>query len=173
MACSASAVRPSASRQNARYCSIELTSSSGRLESGSRFSIASASSYAAEAYRSRAAAMDSCPATSLADISSRAATIPNTRRAMTILLLLPQVHAHTNRRLERHGRGVLLFAKLGMAEQNLVRADREREVADRRFTDAVAVNPDFRPGQRVDRDAALRPIELHRRRLASGHLHGA
>ena len=57
-----------------------------------------------------------------------------------------------------------------MAEHDFVRADSDRQVADRRLADLLAVNRDFGPWDRVDRDRAVREIDLDRRDLARRHL---
>src|SRR5262245_2649998 len=170
MACSASAVRPSARRQNARYCSIARDSSRARPDSGRRLRTANASSYAAEAYRSRAAAIESCPAATVAVINSRDATTPTIMRDIVSLLLLPHVNAYARRRRQRHGRGVFLLAEFWVPEHDLVRANRKLQVADRRLADFLAVDVDVGPRLRVDGDRSLRPLKLDRRDLAGPHL---
>ena len=61
--------------------------------------------------------------------------------------------------LERDGYRLVLLAELRMAEHHFVRPDRDRQVADRRLADAVAVDPDLGPRRRVEIDDALRQLE--------------
>ena len=68
------------------------------------------------------------------------------------------------RRAQRDRDRVALLAKLRMLEHDFVRTDRDRQVADRRLADALAVDPDFRPGRGVQVDDALRQIERDARR---------
>src|SRR5688572_4718237 len=66
-----------------------------------------------------------------------------------------------------------LFAELGMAEHHAVRANGDLRVADRRLAEALAVQPHFGPGQRVERERTFRPFELDRGGLARDYLYGA
>ena len=66
-----------------------------------------------------------------------------------------------------------MFAELGIAEDDLVRANRQRQVADRRLAHALTFDPDLGPRHRVDRDRSGRPVHGDRRDLSGRHLHGA
>src|SRR6186997_3293921 len=52
------------------------------------------------------------------------------------------LHADRNR--------LALFTAFGMPEQQFMRADGDRIVADRSFAGALAVDPDLRPRRRID-----------------------
>ncbi len=68
---------------------------------------------------------------------------------------------------------LFLFPKLRMTKHDVVIANRDRQIADRRFAGALPINPDFRPRQGVDRDRAHRELQRDGRRLAGGDLHAA
>src|SRR5262245_66418577 len=66
-----------------------------------------------------------------------------------------------------------LLAEFGMTEHDFVRTQRERQIADRRFADLLAVDPHLCPGHGVQGDVALGELDLDRSDLACRHLYGA
>ena len=170
-ASAASSVRPSASRQSARFCWTSRTSGWGSGCFCRRSSIASASSYDADAYSACAACTDSCARTAAGQI--RMTRTANAMRLAMIssssgLLLRPgQVHAEPNWRGGRHRRRVVLLAEVGVLEDDLVRADR----AASRLP--IGVSPAFSPsihtsahGVAFRRQRALRQRQRQTGRLA-------
>src|ERR1700693_1079282 len=85
---------------------------------------------------------------------------------------LPHIHAETCRTDERDQHGLALLAEIRMAKHDVVGTGGDGEIADRCFADLRAVQPDLRPGQRVDRDRALRRIDGHGGHLARQDLNG-
>src|SRR5438552_4146986 len=65
-----------------------------------------------------------------------------------------------------------LLAEVRVTEDDLVRADRHRQIPDRRLTDLLAIDPDVGPRDRVQRDGPFGEFDLDRRYLAGRDLHG-
>src|SRR5262245_9473505 len=80
--------------------------------------------------------------------------------------LLAKVDAHARRCRERHDDVVMLLSKFRVAKDDVVLADGQRHVADWRLARFLAVDPHFGPRLRVQRDAALRPLDFDWRDLA-------
>src|SRR5262249_26872773 len=76
-------------------------------------------------------------------------------------------------RPERHGGDHSLFTEFGMTEDDFMRTDSQRDAADWCFTDAIAIDPRFGPGKRVERYGSLRHVELQRRHLTGLHVDDA
>ena len=56
-----------------------------------------------------------------------------------------------------------------MFEDDFVSADPPRQIADRGFAHALAVDENFRPRLRIDAEHAVRHIDLRRRRFSGRH----
>src|SRR5262245_33526451 len=177
MAPSASELRPRASRHNERYCSIDFRSVA-MTSDGSPLSTASASSYRADAYRSRAAVNGfSRPSRNCACAGAASATIidvvTRNRAFMTHLALdevvgsrrLLHINAEAHGRAERHRDRLTLLTQLRMPEHDFMGPDRNAQVSDGRLTHAAAVDPDLRPGCSIQIDDAHRQLERNRRDL--------
>src|SRR5262245_44443190 len=117
-----------------------------------RASAARASSYAADAYKSLAVVRRSCAAGSL---DARASTNPRAARVMSavdigvLLTLLCQIDRHAVGSLDSHDDRLPALAELRVAKENLVRANRQREVGERRLADCRPIHEDVGPGPRV------------------------
>ena len=83
-------------------------------------------------------------------------------------LPFPHIHTETCRPIQRDGHRVPLFAKLGMTEEDVVRADRKVDVTDWSLTKAITVDPHLGPRRRIERDGPLRNVDLHRRHPSDG-----
>jgi len=70
--------------------------------------------------------------------------------------------------LRGHDHGLPAFGELWVTEYELVRADRDQQVRDRRLSNAVAVERDLGPRPRVDAHRHFRWIDANRDGLARG-----
>src|SRR5579872_2728238 len=172
MALSASLPRPSASRHSDRYCSTDLRSGAEASGACRSFNTASASSYRADAYRSRAAPSGSRAAvcanadsTNASDVASSSGMISR-RAGSAMTLLLLHVHTHANGGVQRDRHRLALLTELRMPKDHFVGTDGDRKIADRRFADALAVDEDLGPRRGVEVDDARRHVDRHGRDLA-------
>ena len=85
-------------------------------------------------------------------------------------LLLPEIDANPRGLADRDHDRLAALAEIGMPEDDFVSANPPRQIADRRFTDALAVDEDFRPRLRIDAQHAVRQIDFRRRGLAGRDL---
>ena len=81
-------------------------------------------------------------------------------------LLLPEIDADARRFSNSDDHRLSTFAEIGVAEQHFVCTDASGQVANWCFADALAVDPDFRPGLGVDAQNTGWEIDLSRRCLA-------
>src|SRR4029434_7316359 len=79
-----------------------------------------------------------------------------------------QVYTNSGGLLQGDQHGLTTFSELWMTEHDLVGAERERQRANRRLPDLLAIDRNIRPGLSVDRERAARHFQTNIRRLV-GH----
>src|SRR5258707_1436491 len=170
---SASPVRPSANRQNARYSSA-CRRTSGALDSAplNLVNVVKAASYEADAYRSFASRSESCapspaPSARMATPMTATAFMPRSTEQKS-RNLLGEIDRDPVRPVRRHDDRLAPLAELRMPEDDVVRSDGHEQIGDRCLTQAVAVERDVGPRAGVDADRRLRRVNPHRHGLARG-----
>src|SRR5215472_8352693 len=95
------------------------------------------------------------------------------RAGAGMVRLLLHVHADADRRVERDGHRLALFAQLWMPEHHFMRTDGHSQIADRRFANVAAVDVHLGPWSGVDVDDPLRQLDVDGRDLPGRYQDGA
>src|SRR5438034_1098107 len=88
-------------------------------------------------------------------------------------LLALEVDRHFGARADGDVGYRVLLAKLGMPDDDVARADRYAQIADRHLADALAVDPYFGAVWSGDVNDALGGLDVDRRGFAGGYLDAA